>query len=80
MKFIGLPFTYGNHGTQGNLSYKKPQGNSGRIREFLFFFKLMETQGSFKILKISGNFFLNLELDLIYPVLIFTRKCIFIYF
>ena len=62
-------------------------GKSGKLREFLTCSKtqgdsgnfqiienLRETEGSFKIKKFSGIFFLDLEWDLVNPVSIFVQK------
>ena len=53
---------------------------SGKLREFLSYRKSKGNSGKFKIKKISGIFFLDLEWDLVNPIPIFVQKNSFIYF
>ena len=64
--FAGLPHTQGTQGIQGNSrnfqveeNLRETQGDSGNLREFWFIF---ETQGSFKISKISEELFARVRI------------------
>ena len=74
----GLPHTQGTQGIQGNSgnfqveeNLRKTKRNSGN---FDLIYKLRETQGSFKIIKISRKFFARFRMRLINLVQYFVQE------